>query len=90
MPTPLRATLPGVIAALLAASCWALSGIFIKLILVDAGISSFALAQWRDTAAFVVFFSIGVIIERRRMFAQSQASACYHHLVPVAYFNQHG
>ena len=54
-PGTIQATITGTIAVLLAAACWALSGIFVKLIMVDDQVSSLMLAFWRDTAAFVVF-----------------------------------
>lgn len=63
----MRVSISGVVAVLLAASCWALSGIFVKLILADAGISSLSLALWRDAAAFLVFFSVGVLVEHGRL-----------------------
>ncbi|MBR9987350.1 MAG: hypothetical protein KFF68_15710 [Desulfosarcina sp.] len=61
-PGTFQATITGTIAVLLAAACWALSGIFVKLIMVDDQVSSLTLAFWRDTAAFVVFvftFALG-------------------------------
>jgi DME family drug/metabolite transporter len=62
-----KTTLSGVIAALLAASGWAFSGIFVKRIMADSGVSSLALAFWRDSCAFLFFFAIGVVVEGRRM-----------------------
>jgi DME family drug/metabolite transporter len=66
-PGTIRATLTGAAAVLLAAACWALSGIFVKLIMVDGRVSPLMLAFWRDTAAFVVFLIAGAGIERRKM-----------------------
>ena len=63
----MRVTVSGIIAVLLAASCWALSGIFVKLILAGAGISSLALAFWRDTISFGAFFLWGLAARRDRM-----------------------
>jgi drug/metabolite transporter (DMT)-like permease len=59
-PGTIQATITGTIAVLLAAACWALSGIFVKLIMVDDQVSSLTLAFWRDTAAFVVFLILAV------------------------------
>lgn len=63
----IRAAIAGSVAVLLAGACWALSGIFVKLIMVDDQVSPLMLAFWRDTAAFFVFLLLGVIIERNRM-----------------------
>ena len=69
MPTvetgTIQATITGTIAVLLAAACWALSGIFVKLIMVDDQVSPLTLAFWRDTAAFVVFFILAAGTERK-------------------------
>ena len=46
-PGAIQATITGTIAVLLAAACWALSGIFVKLIMVDDQVSSLTLAFWR-------------------------------------------
>ena len=62
-----QATLTGVIAVMLAASCWALSGIFVKLIMADAGISSLTLAFWRDTISFFAFLAWGVATQLDQM-----------------------
>lgn len=71
MPTvetgTIQDTLTGTIAVLLAAACWALSGIFAKLIMVDDQVSSLTLAFWRDTAAFVVFLILAAGTERKSM-----------------------
>ncbi len=66
-PGTFQATVTGTIAVLLAAACWALSGIFVKLIMVDDQVSSLALAFWRDTAAFVVFLVVGASTQRKGM-----------------------
>ena len=63
----IRTTVAGVAAVLLASSCWALSGIFVKLILVDERVTPLALAFWRDTAAFVAFLVLAVGLERSRL-----------------------
>ena len=63
----IRSTLVGAIAVLLAASCWALSGIFVKLIMIGTGISSLTLAFWRDTVSFLVFLVWGLATQRNRM-----------------------
>jgi DME family drug/metabolite transporter len=41
-------------AVLLASACWATSGIFVKLIATDTGMTALALAFWRDIITFVV------------------------------------
>ncbi len=66
-PGTIRATITGTIAVLLAAACWAFSGIFVKLIMVDDQVSSLMLAFWRDTAAFVVFLLFAAGTERKSM-----------------------
>ena len=63
----MRATLTGVIAVLLAASCWALSGIFVKLIMAGAGLSSLSLAFWRDAVSFLAFLVWGLALRGERM-----------------------
>jgi len=62
-----RITLPGIIAVLLAAACWALSGIFVKLIIAGTGITSLTLAFWRDTVSFGAFFAWGLAVQWGRM-----------------------
>ncbi len=62
-----QATLTGIIAVMLAAACWALSGIFVKLIIADAGISSLTLAFWRDTISFFAFLAWGLVTQLDRM-----------------------
>jgi drug/metabolite transporter (DMT)-like permease len=57
---PVRISILGVLAVLFAAACWASSGIFVKLILVSAPVSSLLLAFWRDTAAFAVFLVLSL------------------------------
>lgn len=66
-PGTIQATITGTIAVLLAAACWALSGIFVKLIMVDDQVSSLTLAFWRDTAAFVVFLLLAAGTERKSL-----------------------
>jgi drug/metabolite transporter, DME family len=67
----IRANVSGSIAVLLAAACWALSGIFVKLIMVDTQVSSLMLAFWRDTVAFLVFLLLALVLERRRTIRRS-------------------
>ena len=66
-PGTIQTTITGTIAVLLAAACWALSGIFVKLIMVDDQVSSLTLAFWRDAAAFVVFLILAAGTQRRSM-----------------------
>jgi drug/metabolite transporter (DMT)-like permease len=63
----LRPTLIGIIAVLLAAACWGLSGIFVRLIMAGVDISSLALAFWRDTISFLAFLTLGFSTQRNRM-----------------------
>jgi len=63
----MRVTFSGIVAALLAASCWALSGIFVNLIMSGAEISSLTLAFWRDTVAFLAFLAWGMATRLDRM-----------------------
>jgi drug/metabolite transporter, DME family len=62
-----RVTLSGIIAVLLAASCWAMSGIFVKLIMAGTGLSSLTLAYWRDTVSFLAFLAWGLATQCNRM-----------------------
>lgn len=55
--TPTQWDPVGSLAVLLAASCWATSGIFVKLIAADTGISALALAFWRDVSTFLVLLT---------------------------------
>ncbi len=64
---PVHTKVAGIAAVLAAAACWALSGIFVKLIMAAGPVLSLTLAFWRDACAFAVFFLLGAIIERRRM-----------------------
>lgn len=61
------ATLSGVAAVLVAAACWGASGIFVKLIMATAPITSLCLAFWRDTAAFAVFLLLSLKLYPGRM-----------------------
>ena len=47
----------GYLAVLLAAACWGSSGIFIKFLVADSGISALALAFWRDLLTFLILFT---------------------------------
>ncbi|MBN1315207.1 MAG: EamA family transporter [Anaerolineales bacterium] len=57
-PPPARRTLSdtasGIIAALLASACWGTSGIFVKLVALDSGVTALSLAFWRDITSFFV------------------------------------
>jgi drug/metabolite transporter, DME family len=53
----------GVLAVLLACACWGSSGVFIKFVVADSGISALALAFWRDLSTFLVLL-IGLAIAR--------------------------
>jgi DME family drug/metabolite transporter len=53
------------LAVLVAAACWATSGIFVKLIATDSGVGALALAFWRDLVTFLVLLAgIGVLRPR--------------------------
>jgi drug/metabolite transporter (DMT)-like permease len=62
-----RATVLGIVAVLLAAASWGASGIFVKLIMAAGPVSSLSLAFWRDSAAFVLFLSLALGIDRHRI-----------------------
>jgi drug/metabolite transporter, DME family len=64
---PVRRTISGILAVLLAAACWGSSGIFIKLIMTAGPVSSLLLAFWRDATAFLVFFSLAVALDHRQL-----------------------
>ncbi|HSR29290.1 MAG TPA: DMT family transporter [Anaerolineae bacterium] len=51
---PARSDLTGSLAVLLAAAMWGTSGIFVKFVAADTGISALALAFWRDVTTFAV------------------------------------
>lgn len=48
--------LVGSLAVLLAAAAWGTSGIFVKFVAADTGISALSLAFWRDITSFAVLF----------------------------------
>ncbi len=47
----------GYLAVLLATACWGSSGIFIKFVVADSGVSALALAFWRDLWTSVILFA---------------------------------
>ncbi|MGD2206707.1 MAG: DMT family transporter, partial [Anaerolineae bacterium] len=55
---PARSHLIGSSAVLLAAACWGMSGIFVKLVAADIHVSALALAFWRDVATFVALLTV--------------------------------
>ena len=63
----IRTVVSGIMAVLLAAACWGTSGIFVKLIMATSPISSLGLAFWRDTAAFLIFSTLALSIDRTRI-----------------------
>ena len=63
-------TILGLVAVLLAAASWGASGVFVKLIMAAGPVSSLSLAFWRDSAAFVLFFSLALSINRGRITIQ--------------------
>ena len=46
----------GYLGVLLAAACWGTSGVFIKFLVADSGITALSLAFWRDLFTFAVLF----------------------------------
>ncbi len=48
--------LTGYLAVLLAAACWGTSGVFVKSVVADSGVTALALAFWRDLATFLTLF----------------------------------
>lgn len=63
--SPPNPDLIGSLAVLLATACWGTSALFVKLILADQQVSSFALAFWRDLATFVMLL-VGLRLFRPR------------------------
>jgi drug/metabolite transporter (DMT)-like permease len=61
---PARSDLAGSLLVIVASACWGTSGIFVKLITVDTGVSAISLAFWRDTSTFAVLF-LGLVLFRR-------------------------
>lgn len=52
--TPVRSDLLGPLAVVVAAALWGTSGVFVKLLGIEAEISALALAFWRDITSFAV------------------------------------
>ena len=52
----------GLVAVLIAAACWGLSGIFVKLIVNSSGVTALSLAFWRDLFAFAVLITMTRLI----------------------------
>jgi drug/metabolite transporter (DMT)-like permease len=52
-----QSDLVGSLAVLLAAACWGTSGVFVKFVAADSGVSALALAFWRDITTFVVLLA---------------------------------
>jgi drug/metabolite transporter (DMT)-like permease len=65
LPISVHSNISGYLAILTAASFWATSGIFIKLIMNNSQVSAIVLAFWRDTAAFSVFFFLHLALYGR-------------------------
>jgi drug/metabolite transporter (DMT)-like permease len=61
---PARSDLTGFLLVILASACWGTSGIFVKLITLDTGVSAIALAFWRDVTTFAVLF-LSLVLFRR-------------------------
>jgi DME family drug/metabolite transporter len=59
-PISVHSNCSGYLAILAAASFWATSGIFIKLIMNHSQVSAIVLAFWRDLATFVVLFFLNI------------------------------
>ncbi len=62
-----QTTAIGVMAVLLAAACWATSGIFVNLILAGSRVSTLALAFWRDIIGFTIFFILALYFDHRQL-----------------------
>jgi DME family drug/metabolite transporter len=54
---PAASDLAGSLAVVLAAVCWGTSGILVKFIAADTGVSALALAFWRDITTFLVLLT---------------------------------
>ena len=61
---PPRSDLTSSLLVVVAAACWGTSGIFVKLITVDTGVSALSLAFWRDITTFTILF-LGLVLSRR-------------------------
>ena len=59
-PISVHSNFSGYLAILTAASFWATSGIFIKLIMNHSHVSAIVLAFWRDLATFLVLFFLNI------------------------------
>ena len=46
----------GYLAVLLASACWGTSGVFIKFLVADSGVTALPLAFWRDLTTFLILF----------------------------------
>jgi drug/metabolite transporter (DMT)-like permease len=55
--TLVRSDLVGSLAVLISAACFGTSGVFVKLMVSDGGISALALAFWRDLSTFLVLLT---------------------------------
>jgi drug/metabolite transporter (DMT)-like permease len=60
---PARSDLVGSLAVVLAAACWGTSGVFVKFVAANTGISALALAFWRDIITFLLLLS-GIALVR--------------------------
>ena len=61
---PARSDLTGSLLVVVAAACWGTSGIFVKLITLDTGVSALSLAFWRDITTFAILFLALVLFRR--------------------------
>ncbi|GBC61404.1 hypothetical protein DENIS_2364 [Desulfonema ishimotonii] len=57
---------------LVAAACWGMSGVFVKMVSSSCEISAIALAFWRDTVTFVIFLAYGFITAPRKLMLEKQ------------------
>jgi drug/metabolite transporter (DMT)-like permease len=61
---PVRSDLAGSLLVIIASACWGTSGVFVKLITVNTGVSAISLAFWRDISTFAVLFLALVLLRR--------------------------
>lgn len=75
MPENRGATI-GYLAVVAATACWGTSGIFVKFIVTDTGISALALAFWRDLFTFVVLLTGMSLLRPRELRIRRRDLGC--------------
>jgi DME family drug/metabolite transporter len=65
-PKPISTRLSGILIALIATVCWSTSGIFIKLIIKETGLSAVGLAFWRDLTTSIMLL-LGILLIKPKL-----------------------